>query len=345
VKTRAKSTWRAIHASLWGEEWFRKLPPSEPSARLLWFHLKTGPHVTSLECLYRAGEAALADEMGWTLEGFRECWGELERAGKVRADWSARVVWLPREMGDGDPANPNVIVGWSRLVPAIPECGLKDEACKAIAAHCLRRAPREKLTAWRDAVRRVFGEDTVSDTPPHTVSDTVWDTPPETKTKTRSKNNTKTPPPAPSGGNAGGGAFQEEEDRTTKARSMVCAYVVAAGVEHCSSEAAVPVVAAHLAAGVPEAELRLAGETYAAGEVRAASDPRKRFGPTTFFKGEWQKFRNGPPKPPPVKAFVPPRLPERTPEELAEAERKRAARLARAAAKGDVTRDASVTKA
>jgi hypothetical protein len=338
---KSKSTWRAIHASLWGEEWFRNLPPPPPSAQLLWFHLKTGPHVTSLECLFRAGEAALADELRWTLEEFRECWGELERAGKARADWSARVVWLPQEMGDGDPANPNVIIGWERLVPAIPECGLKDEACRVIAAHCLARAPLDKLPTWREAVRRVFGEDTVpdtvSDTPPDTVSDTVSDThadtPPETKNKTRNKNNTKTPPPPPSGGNAGGGESQEEEDRTAKARELVDAYIVAVEVPLRSSLGAVPVVAARLAEGVPEATLRLAADTYAAASKGIPAE--KRFGPTTFFKGEWEKFRKGPPKPPPPKPFVAPRLPERTPEEVAEAERWMAERAAlKADAKG-----------
>ena len=55
--------------------------------------------------------------------------------------------------------------------------------------------------------------------------------------------------------------------------------------------------------GVSEATLRLATKTYAAAEKRAESNPRRRFGPPTFFKdGEWKKFEHGPPKRPAAKA-------------------------------------------
>ena len=76
----------------------------------------------------RAGEMALAEELGWSIEGFREAFAELLAKGLVKADLSARVVWVPNAMKYNPPENPNVVKSWRTAWDEISECALKTEA-------------------------------------------------------------------------------------------------------------------------------------------------------------------------------------------------------------------------
>jgi hypothetical protein len=75
----------------------------------------------------------LADDLGWSVEAFREAFGEALREGLVDADWKVGVIVLRRALIDshGDPresskpASPNVIRSWAMSWSDIPECGLK----------------------------------------------------------------------------------------------------------------------------------------------------------------------------------------------------------------------------
>ncbi|MCA1685875.1 MAG: hypothetical protein LC745_07780 [Planctomycetia bacterium] len=169
--------YRKIDARLWGDAKFCALSPQKPSAQSLWLYLISGPHNTSLPGLFVAGEASLAEVLGWTLRDFRRCWAEIADAGMARADWKARVVWLPNGPRYNAPANPNVVSSWRALLDAIPECPLKAEACIAIGS-AIPLTP-----SFRDAWTRAHGRaGTVSSTLAETV--TVGETVSETVDQT-----------------------------------------------------------------------------------------------------------------------------------------------------------------
>jgi len=119
---------RKLDVRVWADSKFRDLSSPGPSGKYLWFFLLTGPHTTNIPGLFRAGEMALAEELGWSIEGFRKVFVELFSKGLVRADWKARVVWVPNAIKYNSPENPNVVKSWRTTWDEIPECSLKTEA-------------------------------------------------------------------------------------------------------------------------------------------------------------------------------------------------------------------------
>lgn len=127
-----QTRYRKVHLSLWGDENFRALSPQKPSGQALWIYLLIGPHTRNIPGLSLAGEAGLAERLGWSLVSFRRCWQEIETAGMAQADWRNQVVWLPNAFAYNVPANPNVIRGWRPWLLEIPDCQLKTEALTAL---------------------------------------------------------------------------------------------------------------------------------------------------------------------------------------------------------------------
>jgi hypothetical protein len=120
--------YRKLDTRMWADSKFRALSSPAVSGKHLWIFLLVGPHTTNLPGLFRAGEMALAEELGWSLEGFRKGFGELLREGLAKADWNARVVWIPNAIKYNPPDNPNVVKGWRDSWDEVPECSLKTEA-------------------------------------------------------------------------------------------------------------------------------------------------------------------------------------------------------------------------
>jgi hypothetical protein len=128
--------YRKVSTRIWADDRFLRLSKSQPSAQTLFLYLITGPHSTSLPGLFVAGEAMLAEALGWDTKGFREAFGELFRDGSgnghdyplAMADWDSRLVFLPRAIRHNPPENPNVIKGWKAIWTELPECSLKSLA-------------------------------------------------------------------------------------------------------------------------------------------------------------------------------------------------------------------------
>lgn len=120
--------YRKVYVRMWADDRFLALSSAPPNAQSLWLYLLTGPHLGPVPGLFCAGEAALAERLGWPLRAFRRCWAELENAGMAKADWRRQVVWLPRAVIYNSPESPNVVVSWRTALAEIPECALKDEA-------------------------------------------------------------------------------------------------------------------------------------------------------------------------------------------------------------------------
>jgi len=120
--------YRKIDVKVWGDERFRRLSSPQPNGQTLWFWLLTNKRTGAIPGLYEVGEAEIAESLGWPLKGFREGFGELFREGLVKADWNARVVWIPNVMKYDPPANPNVVRSWRSAWDEVPDCNLKHEA-------------------------------------------------------------------------------------------------------------------------------------------------------------------------------------------------------------------------
>lgn len=125
---------RKIDVRMWGDAKFRSLSAAKPNAQTLWVYLLTGPHTTSIPGLFMAGQAALAEALNWPLEGFREAFSELLNKGMVKADWKARVVFVPNAILYNQPESINVIKSWRIYWDEIAECQLKVEAHQRLKA-------------------------------------------------------------------------------------------------------------------------------------------------------------------------------------------------------------------
>ena len=127
------SRYRKVEVRMYGDEKFRRLSAAPPSGQGLWLYLITGPHTNSIPGLSRVGRAALAEELGWSIEDFDKAFAEVFREGMAKADWEHRVVWIPNAIKHNKPENPNVVTSWRAELELIPECDLKEEAMQYLA--------------------------------------------------------------------------------------------------------------------------------------------------------------------------------------------------------------------
>lgn len=104
------------------------LSPIPPCGQGLLFLLLCNEHQGPIPGLYCAGEAMLAETFGWTLEGFRKAFAEVSAKGIAKADWKARLLWLPNAIKRNAPQSPNVVLGWASAWDQLPECELKAQA-------------------------------------------------------------------------------------------------------------------------------------------------------------------------------------------------------------------------
>ena len=126
------SRYRKIEVRTWSDEKFRSLSAIPPSGQGLWFFLLTGPHTTAIPGLFRAGRAAMAEELEWEQEAFDEAFLEVSSQGMAKADFRAKLVWLPKAIQHNKPESPNVVRGWRVELDLLPECDLKREAIAGI---------------------------------------------------------------------------------------------------------------------------------------------------------------------------------------------------------------------
>lgn len=126
------SRYRKIEVRTWSDEKFRSLSAIAPSGQALWFFMLTGPHTGPIPGLFRAGRAAMAEELDWDVEAFDKAFGEVFQQGMAKADFKAKLVWLPNAIKHNKPESPNVVRGWRVELDLLPECDLKREAMTAI---------------------------------------------------------------------------------------------------------------------------------------------------------------------------------------------------------------------
>ncbi len=120
--------YRMLDVRIWCDKKFRSLTPLKPSGQALFLYLLSNPHTTSIPGLYRAGAGAMAEELGWSLAGFRRALEEVIAQDLVKADLKARVIFIGNAIKYNKPQSPNVVRSWAMHWDEIPECPLKNEA-------------------------------------------------------------------------------------------------------------------------------------------------------------------------------------------------------------------------
>lgn len=123
-----------VDVRIWDDEKVRGMSPIPPCGQGLWIRLLVSRHRSSIPGLLCVGEAALAEEFGWSPKAFREAFAEALAKGLVKADWKARLVWLPNACKYNPPESPNVVKSWRVPWDETPECSLKSEAFRTLKA-------------------------------------------------------------------------------------------------------------------------------------------------------------------------------------------------------------------
>ncbi len=157
--------YRKVETAVWGDERFRAMSAAKPNGQTLWLYLLCGPRTTTFPGLVVAREAVMADDLGWSVEGFRQAFGEALREGLVEADWKAGVVVLKKALLDGAgdpretsrPESPNVLRSWSKSWDEVPDCALKADYLRHLGSFA--QALGETFAqAFREAFRKALAK-------------------------------------------------------------------------------------------------------------------------------------------------------------------------------------------
>lgn len=130
----ADDFYSAVKRRLWTDARFRALSKPEPNARDMFLYLLTTPAATQIPGLLAIGEAAMADDLDWPVEGVRAALAELVASGMVQHDRTARLIWLPNAMKHNAPRSPDNVKGWAKHWRMLPDCALRAEAGAAMMA-------------------------------------------------------------------------------------------------------------------------------------------------------------------------------------------------------------------
>ncbi len=124
--------YRPIDTRIWNDRKFLSL---SQDGRMLWLFLLTSPSTLAIPGVIVAGEASIAEQLGWDAKRLRERFRELFQRG-LAIKVEGRLVWLCNATKYQPPANPNVVKGWSKCWDDVPECGLKHDVWQALKVAC-----------------------------------------------------------------------------------------------------------------------------------------------------------------------------------------------------------------
>lgn len=149
-----KSIYRHIHLAVWTDEKFRRLSGPTPNGKDLWVYLLAAKESVIIPGLIPAGAGTIADTLNWTEKSVKKVFSEISGEGMAKADWQARLVWVPNAIRYNPPKAPNVIRGWKKAWKAVPECPLRAEIFSNLKAYV------DGMTeGFREAFAEVFTED------------------------------------------------------------------------------------------------------------------------------------------------------------------------------------------
>ncbi len=117
--------YRKVDVRIWKDERFKRLSPIPACGQGLWLYLLTNRFTTNIPGCYSIGERALAEDLGWEIEAFREAFREACSQGMVKADFQAPLIFIPKAIFYNIPESPNVVRSWRQSWDEFPTCKLK----------------------------------------------------------------------------------------------------------------------------------------------------------------------------------------------------------------------------
>lgn len=133
---------------MWGDDRFSRLSRPNPNAQTLWIYLLTGPHTTALPGAFVAGEASLAESLGWPTVSFRKAFKEVLAEGLIETDMRTRLVFIPKALRHNPPQSLNVVIAWRKAFDELPDCALKQRIFECVASEL---KPLGKAEAFAEA--------------------------------------------------------------------------------------------------------------------------------------------------------------------------------------------------
>jgi len=118
----------------WGDKRVRDLSPLVPSGQGLFIMLMIGPQTTNMPGVQPVGRLGFAEMLDWEPEAFDKAFAEVFGQGLVKADWKARLVFVPKAIQHNLPQSPNVVKSWASTWARVPDCDLKREAWETLYA-------------------------------------------------------------------------------------------------------------------------------------------------------------------------------------------------------------------
>ncbi len=135
------ATYRPVDIRVWDD---RKFLALSDDGRMLWLYLLTSPFAKSIPGVIVAGEAALAEVLGWSPNRLGKGFGELVTNGLGFAR-EGRLIWLKNALKYQPIAGPNALKGMAKIWDDIPGSVLKREIWEA-----LRDASKSRSKLFRD---------------------------------------------------------------------------------------------------------------------------------------------------------------------------------------------------
>lgn len=126
-RSRLDPVYRVVDMDIWADARFRSLSPMLPSGQSLWLRLLLHERNGPIPGLIVQSLPGLAAQLGWSDQDTRTCMDELVRAGMVKIDERAGIIWLPKAEKRNSPANPNIVKGWRPSWLMTPDCPLRRE--------------------------------------------------------------------------------------------------------------------------------------------------------------------------------------------------------------------------
>jgi hypothetical protein len=117
-----------VITTIWSDPEFRSL---SDDGRLVELYLRTAPHRNRLG-LFVLDELYAAADLGWEVGRVKVVLKELESAGRINWDWSARVVFVRDTWEVEALENPNVVKGALRELKTVPRTVLLTVLLKAV---------------------------------------------------------------------------------------------------------------------------------------------------------------------------------------------------------------------
>lgn len=127
-----RTPFTCIERGIWDHPQFGSL---SRIGKLVFLYVTTSSYGNGIGC-FKAGIAAMAEDMREDMEDFQKGFREGLAAGCFMYDEDARVVLVPKYIHHNPPNNPNVVKGWGKLFLMIPDCALKGECYSIIEDYC-----------------------------------------------------------------------------------------------------------------------------------------------------------------------------------------------------------------